>query len=292
MDHSQRHATSRIRVAALAGVAVLVIASCTSGSTAAPSGAPASASAAPSASPAASAGTGAMFTYGSHTQVVTDLDPATSYSNEVIAMHNVYETLTRYDAASQSLKPALATSWTSSADGMTWTFTLRPGVTFHTGRAMDATAAKAAIERTMTLGQGAGYIWGVVKSIETPDPQTLVFTLELPGAARPHRLGELRRLHLRHAGRRCRRDRRRPRRLVQDRQGCRDGPVHDLDLEGGRRVRADPRQVRRVLGRLGRQPLHAGRVPGRAGGHHGRAAGPVRRPVLCRSPHAPARSRA
>ena len=181
MDHSPRHATSRIRVAALASVAALLFAACgSSGSTAAPSGAPASASAAPSASPAASVGAGATFTYGNHTQVVTDLDPATSYSNEVSAMHNIYETLTRYDAASKSLKPALATSWTSSADGTTWTFTLRPGVTFHTGRAMDAAAAKAAIERTMQINQGAGYIWGVVKSIDAPDPQTLVFNLSYP----------------------------------------------------------------------------------------------------------------
>lgn len=180
MDHSPRHATSRIRVAALAGVAVLLFAACgSSGSTAAPSGAPASGSAAPSASPAPTQGA-AVFTYGSHSQVVTDLDPATSYSNEVIAMHNIYETLTRYDAATKTLQPALAASWTASADGTTWTFKLRPGVTFHTGRAMDAAAAKAAIERTTTLGQGAGYIWGVVKSIEAPDPETLVFTLSYP----------------------------------------------------------------------------------------------------------------
>jgi peptide/nickel transport system substrate-binding protein len=180
VDNSQRHAPSRIRVAALAGVTMLLFAACSSGSTAAPSGAQATASAAPTASPAPSQATTATFTYGSHTQVVTDLDPATSYSNEVIAMHNIYETLTRYDAASKTVKPALATSWTSSADGMTWTFTLRQGVTFHTGRAMDAAAAKAAIERTMKINQGAGYIWGVVKSIDTPDAQTLVFTLSYP----------------------------------------------------------------------------------------------------------------
>ena len=120
------------------------------------------------------------FTYGSHVSVVTDLDPATSYSNEVIAMHNIYESLTRYDTASGTLKPALASSWTSSADGKTWTFTLQPNVTFHTGRALDSTAAKEAILRTQTLGAGAGYIWGPVQSIDTPDPQTLVFNLSYP----------------------------------------------------------------------------------------------------------------
>ena len=180
MDNRQPHATSRIRAAALAAVAVLLVAACGGASTAAPTGAPAPGSAAPSAAPAATQGAAAVFTYGSHSQVVTDLDPATSYSNEVMAMHNIYETLTRYDAVTKTLQPALATSWTSSPDGTTWTFKLRPGVTFHTGRPMDAAAAKAAIERTMTLGQGAGYIWGVVKSIENPDSETLVFTLSYP----------------------------------------------------------------------------------------------------------------
>ncbi len=120
------------------------------------------------------------FTYVHHLAVVTDLDPATSYSNEVIAMHNIYESLTRYDSASGTVLPALAESWTTSDDGLTWTFTLREGVTFHTGRPMDAAAAKAAIARTMALGMGAAYIWGAVSAIETPDPRTLVFTLAYP----------------------------------------------------------------------------------------------------------------
>jgi peptide/nickel transport system substrate-binding protein len=123
---------------------------------------------------------GNTFTYASHVAVVTDLDPATSYSNEVIAMHDIYESLTRYDSRSGTVKPALATAWSVSEDGLTWTFKLREGVTFHTGRAMDATAAKEAIERTKALGQGAGYIWGPVKAIDAPDAATLVFTLEYP----------------------------------------------------------------------------------------------------------------
>jgi peptide/nickel transport system substrate-binding protein len=120
------------------------------------------------------------FTHATHLAVVTDLDPATSYSNEVIAMHNVYESLTRYDSASESLLPALATEWQSSEDGLTWTFTLRDDVTFHTGRPMDAAAARAAIERTQSMGLGAGYIWGPVESIEAPDATTLVFNLSYP----------------------------------------------------------------------------------------------------------------
>jgi peptide/nickel transport system substrate-binding protein len=186
MAHVQQPGMIRARMAALLCVAALVFAACGgSTTTTAPAsvGPSASASVAASAAPASASPqvpTDATFTYASHTQVVTDLDPATSYSNEVIAMHDVYESLTRYDAVNKKVVPALASSWTSSPDGKTWTFTLRSGVTFHTGRPMDAAAAKAAIERTKTINQGAGYIWGAVHSIVAKDPQTLVFTLDYP----------------------------------------------------------------------------------------------------------------
>ena len=120
------------------------------------------------------------FTYAPNLAVVTDLDPATSYSNENTAMHNVYESLTRYDSVSGEVKPALATEWSASEDGLTWTFTLRDDATFHTGAPMDAEAAIAALERTRDLGLGAGYIWGGVESFEAPDATTLVMNLAWP----------------------------------------------------------------------------------------------------------------
>ncbi|GAA5075978.1 peptide/nickel transport system substrate-binding protein [Thermocatellispora tengchongensis] len=139
------------------------------------------------ATPAAGTGTGtgtapaasdATFTYVPNLDVVTDWDPATSYSNEIIAMQNIYESLTKYDPVSQKPVPRLATSWTSSQDGRTWTFTLREGATFHTGKPVDAEAAKKSIERTKEEGGGPAYIWDSVKSIEATDATTLTFTLK------------------------------------------------------------------------------------------------------------------
>ncbi len=49
------------------------------------------------------------FVYATPTQVMVGWDPATSYSNEIIAMSNVYETLTHYDPVTKRAKPALAT---------------------------------------------------------------------------------------------------------------------------------------------------------------------------------------
>src|SRR5499427_5501688 len=125
--------------------------------------------------------TSKVFTYDTYTQVMVDgFDPATEYSNGIIAMSNMYETLTRYNPVTHKVDPLLATSWSHSSDGLTWTFQLRHGVRFHTGRLMTAQAAKAAIMRTKQLNGGAAYIWGAVKSIDTPGQYTMVFHLSYP----------------------------------------------------------------------------------------------------------------
>jgi peptide/nickel transport system substrate-binding protein len=160
------------RVVLAFAAALLAIALAACGSTKKPSAAPSSSTAGN-----APAGGTSTFTYGTYTDVMVGWDPSTSYSNEILAMQNMYETLTRYDSQTKKVMPLLATSWTSSKDGKTWTFTLRKGVTFHSGRPMTAAAAKAAIERTIKLNQGAAYIWGSVKSIDAK-ASTLVFHLK------------------------------------------------------------------------------------------------------------------
>src|ERR1019366_4302226 len=100
---------------------------------------------------------GKTFTYDTYTQVMTSWDPSTDYSNEIIAMQEMYETLTRYNNVTKQIIPMLASSWSSTDGGKTWTFNLRHGVTFHSGRSVTAEAAKALIERTINLNQGAAY---------------------------------------------------------------------------------------------------------------------------------------
>src|SRR5215218_9091753 len=72
-----------------------------------------------------SGGGNATFVYAANLDIVTDWDPATSYSNEIIAMQNVYESLTKYNSETEEVEPRLATDWKSGADGTEWTFTLR-----------------------------------------------------------------------------------------------------------------------------------------------------------------------
>lgn len=161
--------TGRAAVAAIAVAVMIMLAGC-SGS------AYGTGSASGAGTPGQSTQT---FTYDTFTQVMIDgWDPATEYSNGIIAMSQMYETLTRYDPGTRQVKPLLATSWSSSDGSKTWTFQLRHGVRFHTGRLMTAQAAKAAILRTMKLGQGAAYVWDAVQTISTPDEFTLVFRLK------------------------------------------------------------------------------------------------------------------
>ncbi len=76
---------------------------------------------------------------------IGELNPH-NYKSSFPALDLVYEPLVRY-APDGTLKPALAKSWKISDDGLTWTFQLREGVTFHDGTPFDATSAKWNLER-------------------------------------------------------------------------------------------------------------------------------------------------
>jgi len=54
------------------------------------------------------------------------------------------------------LEPGLAESWTTSADGKTWTFKVRRGVKFHNGRELVADDVKFTYERILDPKTGSG----------------------------------------------------------------------------------------------------------------------------------------
>src|SRR5881397_3810014 len=61
----------------------------------------------------------------------------------------IFETLVATAADSTEIVPGLAESWTTSADGLTWTFKLRKGVRFHDGTPLDAAAVKFTFDRVI-----------------------------------------------------------------------------------------------------------------------------------------------
>ncbi|OEY67481.1 ABC transporter substrate-binding protein [Marinobacter sp. X15-166B] len=113
---------------------------------------------------------------------IKDWDPAIAFSLEVLMLANVYEPLLWYNPNAQEgqFTPALATEWTVSDDGLRWTFQLRDGVRFHDGTPFTAEAAKASLDRTRAMKQGAWYIWESVQTIEAPAPLELVITTKTP----------------------------------------------------------------------------------------------------------------
>jgi peptide/nickel transport system substrate-binding protein len=127
-----------------------------------------------------SAGSGGTFTYVELYPAITDWDPAVADSNEQVVMQNVYDTLTRVAPNGKTIEPVLAKSWTHNPGKTLWTFTLRSGATFHTGRPVTAAAVKACIERTIKMHEGASEIWDAVSSIATPDATHIVFKLKYP----------------------------------------------------------------------------------------------------------------
>jgi peptide/nickel transport system substrate-binding protein len=121
-----------------------------------------------------------IVTYAAISEMVT-LDPSTEFSNSIMVLSNLYEPLIWYVPwASPHFQPGLATTWESSNNSQTWVFHLRQGVKFHDGTPFNATAVKYSIERTMTLGQGAAFIWGAVKQINILDTYTVQFILSAP----------------------------------------------------------------------------------------------------------------
>jgi peptide/nickel transport system substrate-binding protein len=76
------------------------------------------------------------------------LDPAAISDNESAEVAlQIFDQLVRYRHGSSQMEPALATSWSVSPDGTSWTFNLRRGVRFHDGTPFDADAVVFSLER-------------------------------------------------------------------------------------------------------------------------------------------------
>jgi len=81
------------------------------------------------------------------------------------------------------LEPALATSWSSDASGLVWTFKLRSGVTFHDGTPFNADAVVANFARHLDVKRGlaaSGRLRTFIDSVSKIDDNTVQFKLKKP----------------------------------------------------------------------------------------------------------------
>lgn len=115
-----------------------------------------------------------------------DIDPHTAYDNlSSMLFLGLYEMLVRYKgSATDEIEPMLAESWETSDDGMTVTFTLAPGATFHDGSPADARAVKDSFTRFMGLDTGPVMVikrfMTTPEQMEVIDAVTIAFTLDRP----------------------------------------------------------------------------------------------------------------
>jgi peptide/nickel transport system substrate-binding protein len=139
-----------------------------------------------------------------------NLEPGNITDNNSIYVHDqIYDRLIKYEPGSTELTPGLATEWSASEDGTTWTFRLREGVTFHDGTPFNAEAVRVNVERwwdpASPLGfrdAGRGYeIWpglfggfkgdeaSILQAVNVVDDTTIEFVLSQAFAAFPAAIG-------------------------------------------------------------------------------------------------------
>ena len=110
---------------------------------------------------------------------ITTWDPVSSFSTEAFYLANIYEQLLRINppGSAEPYTPLLATEWSHSDDGLTWTFQIRPDVTFHDGSPLTADAVVASIQAAQAHG-GASFIWAPLDSISATGPLTVEMKLK------------------------------------------------------------------------------------------------------------------
>jgi peptide/nickel transport system substrate-binding protein len=105
-----------------------------------------------------------------------------------IPMSPSYNTLIMFDPHDYpQIVGDLAKSWTVSDDYLTYTFTLHDGVKFHDGSELTSADVKASWDRIIWPPEGVRSFrrsfYDMVKSVEAPDPHTVVFRLKYRSAA-------------------------------------------------------------------------------------------------------------
>jgi peptide/nickel transport system substrate-binding protein len=120
----------------------------------------------------------------------TGFDPEAVLNNSSgFIMATIYDSLVNYKSGTVEVGPGLAESWGVSSDGMTYTFHLRQGVSFHDGTPFNAQTYVQGLDRLKkdspnsiyNTGPVESYIdftYGAVDSYKAVDDKTVEFRLK------------------------------------------------------------------------------------------------------------------
>ena len=111
------------------------------------------------------------------------LDPTSAAAGAIdsVLYANVFEGLTRFDSTGAVI-PGLAKSWEISEDGLTYTFALNEGVTFHDGTTMDAEDVKFSLDRigAEDSANAQKALYAAISEVNVVDPMTVEIKLSEP----------------------------------------------------------------------------------------------------------------
>ena len=111
------------------------------------------------------------------------LDPTAGAAAAIdeVVYANVFEGLTRIDRDG-AVQPALAKSWTVSDDGLTYSFALHEGVSFHDGSSLEASDVVFSLDRARSEDSVSAQkaLFEPIESVAAPDAATVVVTLKRP----------------------------------------------------------------------------------------------------------------
>ncbi|MCR4943566.1 MAG: ABC transporter substrate-binding protein [Clostridium sp.] len=104
-----------------------------------------------------------------------DVNPHNAYAGWACIRYGIGETLVKY-SDNMEIQPWLATKW-ENVDELTWKFTLREGVEFSSGRALDAAAVKQCLEHLIANNKRAAQDLQIA-SMEAQGQELIIKTKE------------------------------------------------------------------------------------------------------------------
>ncbi|HSZ82413.1 MAG TPA: ABC transporter substrate-binding protein, partial [Polyangia bacterium] len=139
---------------------------------------------------AAPAATGADRLVVARSAEPVSLDPARATDIESLEVaEQVYGRLVRFAPGRLEPEPDLATSWSVSDDGTSWTFELRPDVTFQDGTPVNADAVVFSFERQLIPdhpAHEADFVWTRafhnIRRVRAVTPLRVQFDIDRPYA--------------------------------------------------------------------------------------------------------------
>ena len=178
---------SRAVVVSILASTALVLSACgssTKTATAGSSGA-AAGSGSGSAAPAAPAAAGGDLVMARADEATSMLPWVPTDNASIWIIEEIYSTLLVPSADGLKVEPSLASKYVQSKDGLSWTFTIRDGVTFSNGTPVTSADVKFSIDQNRKKDAPFYFLNAVITDIKTPDAKTVVFSTKVPWAPLP-----------------------------------------------------------------------------------------------------------